>query len=108
MRRLDLAGGSVGWSKPVVVLLLYLPGFGFAAFEADIGARISGAAETDLVPCPGMSVVSLNGVTHHQLPEAMHRHALPDLGCGLGLAIVDSLQYQILLQVWERKKVSAI
>ena len=46
-----------------------------------------------------MRVVGLDGVTDDQLPEAMHRHPLPDFVCGLGLAVMNGLQHQILLEM---------
>src|SRR5581483_10306912 len=76
---LNIVGEGLFGRQPVVALFLHFPWLGFAAFETHIGARIGGAAIADFVPSPGMRIVCVDGVAGEQLPEAMHRHAGPDV-----------------------------
>ena len=62
-RRVDFMRYGCSRGDPVVAGFLHLPGLWFAALQPGVGTRISGTAETDFVPGPGMSVVGVNGVS---------------------------------------------
>ena len=106
--RLDFMRHRSFWCKPLIALLLYLPWFRLAAFQTCIGARISGTAESDLIPSPRVSIVGVNSIAHHQLPEAMHRHFLPNIRGGVWRSIVNCFKHQVLLAVRQREKTCAV
>src|SRR4051794_14286352 len=85
----------VRWSIPLVALLLDLPGFRSATFEAHITARIRWTAKANLIPGVRMRIIGIDHILHNEQPEAMHRHLLPDIVGGWRLGIVNGLQYGI-------------
>src|SRR6185312_14910532 len=91
-------GDGVGGRRPCVALLADLPRLRFAALQAHIAARVGRAAETDLVPRPGMRIVGAAAIGDQKLPEASDVHARPGSFCGKWLFVMNRLEDLFLLK----------